>query len=179
MAVLGLRFCVWASTSCGERGLLFIAACGLLIVVASLVEEHGLQAHGLQQCGMQAQQCGSWALECRLSSCGAWAQLLRGMWDLPRPGLEPVSPALAGGFLITAPPGKSLASHFHTNTLKSRKCEWRQNAAFFTKRSLSGQKKKILPRTLLQETFLYISLARTNEMSPSQTSHWYYQGIII
>ena len=23
---------------------------------------------------------------------------LRGMWNLPRPGLEPVSPALAGGF---------------------------------------------------------------------------------
>ena len=28
------------------------------------------------------------------------------MWDLPRPGLEPVSPALAGGFLTTVPPGK-------------------------------------------------------------------------
>ena len=32
------------------------------------------------------------------------------MWDLPRPGLEPVSPALAGRFLTTAPPGKSLIS---------------------------------------------------------------------
>ena len=28
------------------------------------------------------------------------------MWDLPGPGLEPVSPTLAGGFLTTAPPGK-------------------------------------------------------------------------
>ena len=28
------------------------------------------------------------------------------MWDLPGPGREPVSPALAGGFLTTAPPGK-------------------------------------------------------------------------
>ena len=28
------------------------------------------------------------------------------MWDLPGPGLEPVSPALASGFLTTAPPGK-------------------------------------------------------------------------
>ena len=28
------------------------------------------------------------------------------MWDLPGPGLEPVSPALAGGFLTIAPPGK-------------------------------------------------------------------------
>ena len=30
------------------------------------------------------------------------------MWDLPRPGLEPVSPVLAGGFLTTVPPRKSL-----------------------------------------------------------------------
>ena len=29
------------------------------------------------------------------------------MWDLPGPGVEPVSPALSGGFLTTAPPGKS------------------------------------------------------------------------
>ena len=28
------------------------------------------------------------------------------MWDLPGSGLEPVSPALAGGFLTTVPPGK-------------------------------------------------------------------------
>ena len=42
----------------------------------------------------------------RLSSCGSRAQSLHGTWDLPRPGLEPVSPALAGGFSTTAPPGK-------------------------------------------------------------------------
>ena len=30
------------------------------------------------------------------------------MWDLPGPGLEPVSPVLAGGFLTTVQPGKSL-----------------------------------------------------------------------
>ena len=34
------------------------------------------------------------------------------MWDLPGPGLEPVSPALAGRFLTTAPPGKSHFAHF-------------------------------------------------------------------
>ena len=28
------------------------------------------------------------------------------MWDLPRPGIEPVSPALAGRFFTTEPPGK-------------------------------------------------------------------------
>ena len=29
------------------------------------------------------------------------------MWGLSGPGIEPVTPALAGGFLTTAPPGKS------------------------------------------------------------------------
>ena len=51
--------------------------------------------------------CGPWALECRLSSCGTWAWLLCSMWDLPGPGLKPMSPALAGGFLTTVPPGRS------------------------------------------------------------------------
>ena len=88
MAVLGLRFCARAFSSCGERGPLLIAVCGPLTVAASPVAEHRLQTR-------------------RLSNCGSRAQLLRGMWDLPRPGLEPVSPALAGGFLTTAPPGKS------------------------------------------------------------------------
>ena len=34
------------------------------------------------------------------------AQLPFAVWDPPGPGIEPVSPALAGGFLTTAPPGK-------------------------------------------------------------------------
>ena len=37
------------------------------------------------------------------------------MWDLPRPGIEPVSPALAGRFLTTVPPGKSLSTSFCLN----------------------------------------------------------------
>ena len=49
-----------------------------------------------------------------LSSCGTGAWLLCGMWDLPRPGLKPVSPALAGEFLTTVPPGKSLCSFLGT-----------------------------------------------------------------
>ena len=87
MAVLGLRFCVRAFSSYGKRGPLFIVVCGPLTIAASLVAEHRLQTH-------------------RLSNCGSRAQLLRGMWDLPRPGLEPVSPSLAGRFSTTAPPGK-------------------------------------------------------------------------
>ena len=87
--MLGLHFCARAFSSCGEWGPLFIAVHGPLTIAASLVAGHRLQMR-------------------RLSSCGSRAQLLRGMWDLLRPGLEPVSPALAGGFSTTAPPGKPL-----------------------------------------------------------------------
>ena len=85
--MLGLRFCARAFSSCGEWEPLFITVRGPLTIAASLVAEHRLRTR-------------------RLSSCGSRAQLLRGMWDLPTPGLEPVSPALAGGFSTTAPPGK-------------------------------------------------------------------------
>ena len=42
LAVLGLCCCAGFLSSCGEQGLLFVAVRGLLIAVASLVEEHGL-----------------------------------------------------------------------------------------------------------------------------------------
>ena len=57
-----------------------------------------------------------WPLECGLSRCGAQAWLLWGMWDLPRPGREPMSSALAGGFLTPGPPGKS-SSHSLSSAL--------------------------------------------------------------
>jgi len=62
-------------------------ACGLLIAVASLVAGH--HARG------------------GLSSCDTLAGLPCGMLNLPGPGMELVSPAVAGGFLTTGPPGKS------------------------------------------------------------------------
>ena len=87
MAVFGLRLRARALPSCSKRGPLFIAVRGPPTIAASLVAEHRLQTR-------------------RLSNCGSRAQLLRGMWDPPRPGLEPVSPALAGRLPTTAPPGK-------------------------------------------------------------------------
>ena len=42
LAGLSLRCCTWAFSSCGERGLLFVAVRGLFIAVASLVAEHWL-----------------------------------------------------------------------------------------------------------------------------------------
>ena len=89
MAVLGLRFCSRALSSCGKWGPLFIAVRGPLTIAASPVAEHRLQTR-------------------RLSNCGPRAQSLRGMRDPPRPGLEPVSPASAGRLSTTAPPGKPL-----------------------------------------------------------------------
>ena len=48
------------------------------------------------------------------------------MWDLPRPGMEPVSPALADGFLNTAPPGKSLKMCLVINKMKRQHMEWKK-----------------------------------------------------
>ena len=42
LAVLGLRCCPWAFSSCGEQGLLFVVVHGLLTAVVSLVAEHGI-----------------------------------------------------------------------------------------------------------------------------------------
>ena len=42
LAALGLRCCTQAFSSCGKRGLLFVAVSGLLIAVTSVVAEHGL-----------------------------------------------------------------------------------------------------------------------------------------
>ena len=93
MAVLGLRSCARAFSSCGKRGPLFITVRGPLTIASSLVAEHRLQTR-------------------RLSNCGSQAQSLRGMRDPPRPGLEPMYPALAGRLSTTAPPGKPYFGHF-------------------------------------------------------------------
>ena len=93
MAVLGLRFCARAFSSCGKQGPLLIAVRGPLTIAASLVAEHRLQTR-------------------RLSNYGSRAQLLRSMWDPSRPGPEPMSPALAGRLSTTAPPGKPCFTHF-------------------------------------------------------------------
>ena len=85
LVMLGLLCCVQVFSRCREWGLLFAAVQGLLIVVASLVAEHGLS----------------------FSGCDPWALVARGMWNLPGSGIEWVSPALLGRFLATVPPGKS------------------------------------------------------------------------
>ena len=46
------------------------------------------------------------------------------MWDLPGSGLELVSPALAGGFLTTVPPGKSGFKGFDRETNQLKGLKW-------------------------------------------------------
>ena len=110
----------------------FIAACGLFIAAHGLLSncgawapEHmgsGVAERRLSSCGARApERAGSVDAERRLSSCGVWALehmgsvvAARGLSCpmacgilVPRPGIEPMSPALEGGFLTTGPPGKS------------------------------------------------------------------------
>ena len=76
-----------------------LLVCRLLIAAAPLIAEDRPQgarasvdvAQGLSSCSPQALE---------------QANLLHSMWDLSGPGVEPVSPALAGRFFTTEPPGK-------------------------------------------------------------------------
>ena len=89
---------------------------GFSLVVASksysLVVVRGLIGGDFCWSGVQAlkhmsfRSGSAWALEHRLSSHGARAYLLHGLWDIPGSGIEPISSALAGGFFTTEPPGK-------------------------------------------------------------------------
>ena len=54
MAVLGLRFCARAFSSCGKCGPLFITVRGPLTIAGSLVAEHRLQTRRLSNCGSRA-----------------------------------------------------------------------------------------------------------------------------
>ena len=92
MAVMGLRFCARAFSSCGERGPLFIAVRGPLTVTASLVAEHRLQTRRL--------------------SCSAACGIF------PDQGSNPCPPALAGRLSTTAPPGKPLYPHLIDDNTK-------------------------------------------------------------
>ena len=105
LVALGLHCCAWAFSSCGEWGLFFTALHRLLIVVVSSCCETQALGHAGLSCGAwEFSSCGLWVLECGLwcglSSCGARAQFLCVMWNLPRPGIQPVSPALTGRFPI-------------------------------------------------------------------------------
>ena len=85
----------------------------------------GSQALGLKTSVVAAcvfSSYGSRALECWLNSCGTRASLPHNMWDLPGPGIKPVSLTLLGGFLTTGPPGKPLPASLVPAHLMSLLC---------------------------------------------------------
>ena len=88
--MLVLCCCRRAFSSYGERGL--ISSCG------EQASHHGSFSGGRAQTLV-------WDLQsaCGLSPCAAQAYLLHNTWNLPRPGIELVSPALQGGLLTTGP----------------------------------------------------------------------------
>ena len=87
----------WATLHFGYRA----SHCRLLIaVVFTLCRAWALGWAGFSSCSSQVP-------EYRLSSCGTQVSLLHSMWDLPRPGIEPVSIALAHGLLAIGSPWRS------------------------------------------------------------------------
>ena len=94
--MLGLHCYADLSLVAVGRGCSLVTAHGLLIVGASLVAK------------LRPQDVQASVVATRVpSSCGTRAELPGGMWNLSRAGIH-VSPALAGGFLTTGPPGRSL-----------------------------------------------------------------------
>ena len=95
-----------------SRGYSPAAVCGLLTAVASLLWSMGSRPVGFSSCSSEA-------LEHRLNSCGTQASLPHSMWDLPRSGTEPMSPACTGSLFNTEPPRKpSLPFIFETENCK-------------------------------------------------------------
>ena len=124
-AELGLHCCAQAFSSCSEtsletrlRGLL--CGCGVRASHYGGFFCCGTQTPGAWASVVAACRLSNWgsrALEHGLSGYGAWALLLLSLWNLPRAGIEPVSPALAGTFLSTGPPGKSEPWNFWATEL--------------------------------------------------------------
>ena len=98
-AVLDLHDCSGFPLVAGNRDCSLAAVSGLLTAVASRCSAQALGPAVSEEVAPRPLH--------RPNSCGAWASLLCGMWDLPEPEIEPMSPALAGGFFTAEPPGKS------------------------------------------------------------------------
>ena len=84
---------------------------------ASSVSEHGLQdTHTSVTAACELRSDSSGAPEHRLHSCGAWASLPRGLWDLPRPEIQPVSLHWQVDCLPLSQPGKPHPPPFPSGT---------------------------------------------------------------
>ena len=121
---------------------LFISGCAGSLRLCRLFSSCSAQAShcsGFSCCRAWARgcavfsSCGSQALDGRLNSCGPWAQLPIGIWDLPGSGIKPVTPALQGEFLTPGPPEKPLiSSSYRTPVILDQCPSQRSNSTLIT-----------------------------------------------
>ena len=111
-----IYFCLWwisiatwgLSLGARSEGCSLLVVCGLLIALASLVTEHRLQVHGFQylwHVGSVVVTCGLQSTSSVVVAHGLSFSMTCG--TLPNWGSDPMSLALSGRFLSTAPPRKS------------------------------------------------------------------------
>ena len=99
LAALGLRCCGWALSSFNERACPSLWCSGF-----SLLWLLSWWSTDSRVCGLQW----LWLLDSRAQAQELWLMGLvtHSVWNLPRPGLKPMSPVLAGTFFTTEPPEK-------------------------------------------------------------------------
>ena len=121
-----------------------------------------------------SRSCSLWSPEHGYSSCGTWAWLTQVMWNLLRPGIEPVSPALADRLLSTVPPGKSL----NTCLLCTYSSVWGFGVLIFKKGRLqqssnSGKKmKRAMCGKVIWKCELAITIFVGGNFSPVLLGRW-------
>ena len=104
----GVFIAIWAFSLVAVRGsCLQLWSMGFSLLHLFLLQSTGSRHEGFSSCDF-------WALEHRLSSSSTWVQLLPGLWGLPGPGTEPVSPVLAGRFFTTETTSKAHVLSFNT-----------------------------------------------------------------
>ena len=114
--MLGLHCCVGFSLVRACGGYSLVSVHGLLIAVASLIEE-------CEALGMWASVVAAHGLSCYSSPAleHSLIVVVHSIQDLPGPGIEPASLVLAGGFFTTEPPGKPLSYSLTTKTQPNEK----------------------------------------------------------
>ena len=118
-----LLSCIYLFDACAESSLIFPECRCPLAARSGLLSSRGAPAPHCS--GFSC--CKAWALRHNgISTWGTQAWLPHGMWNLPRPGVKPVSSALAGRLLTTGLPGKS-SCVFNSGLVAE--CAWCLNAA--------------------------------------------------
>ena len=159
--MLSLHCCECAFSSCGEWGLCSYGASGVFVVMV-----HGFSLQWFL------------LLHSTSSRLMGWVAVTMGLVtlqhvNLPRPGIEPMFPALVGRFLTTGPPGKSqtfgkLVS-YHT------KCLFMLGFTHGVVHSMGLDKYIIMcihHYSMIQNTFAALKLFCTQPIHSSFGNHW-------